>query len=89
MFFFFSDSFENGITREKVLAKCSGNASNAWTNMWNKMMEERAGVERQNSKKGFEKMGVPAAWREFSWFRILRPFVFKGGRPDLENSKLV
>ena len=27
----------------------------AWTNMWNKMMEEKAGVERQNSKKGFEK----------------------------------
>ena len=27
--------------------------SNAWTNMWNKRMEERVRVERQNSKKGF------------------------------------
>ena len=31
------------------------NVSNAWANMWNKMMEEKAGAERQNSKKGFEK----------------------------------
>ena len=31
--------------------------SNALTNMRNKMMEEKAGVERQNSKKGFEKNG--------------------------------
>ena len=30
------------------------------------MMEEKAGVERQNSKKGFEK-------NELSWFRILLP----------------
>ena len=32
--------------------------SNAWTNMWNKVMEEnleKVGVERQNSKKGLEK----------------------------------
>ena len=37
--------------------RCSGifNVLKAWTNMWNKMMEEKAGVERQNSKKGFEK----------------------------------
>ena len=28
---------------------------NAWTNMLNKMMEEKAGVKRHNSKKGFEK----------------------------------
>ena len=28
---------------------------------WNKMMEEKAGVERQNYKEGFERMSVPAA----------------------------
>ena len=91
MSFVFSDPCENGITREKVLAKCSGksplsehlgfqsdasgifNASNAWTNMWNKMMKEKAGAERQNFKKGFDRMSMPAAWREYSWFRIFLP----------------
>ena len=29
--------------------------------MWNKMMEEMGGVERQNSKKRFERMSMPAA----------------------------
>ena len=40
-----------------VSKRCSGffNVSNAWINLWNRMMEEKAGVERQNSKKGFEK----------------------------------
>ena len=40
-----------------VQKQCSGifNVSNAWTNTWNKMMEEKGGVDRQNSKKGFEK----------------------------------
>ena len=38
--------------------------------MWNKMMEEKAGVERQNSKKGFERISMPPAWREFPWFWI-------------------
>ena len=28
---------------------------------WYKMMEEKAGVERQNYKEGFERMSVPAA----------------------------
>ena len=60
---------ENGITREKVLAKCSGespfseylgfqidfNVSNAWTNMWNKTMQEKDGTERHNSKKRSER----------------------------------
>ena len=32
----------------------------AGTNMWNKMMEEKVGVERQNSKKGFERMSMSA-----------------------------
>ena len=31
------------------------NVSNAWANMWIKIMEENEGVERQNSKRGFEK----------------------------------
>ena len=59
----------------RVPNRCSGifNASNSLTNMWNKMMEEKAGIERQNSKKGFERMSMPAAWREFSLFRILLP----------------
>ena len=43
-----------------VPKRCFGisNVSNAWTNMWNKVMEEnleKVGVERQNSKKGLEK----------------------------------
>ena len=42
--------------------------------LWNKNRlqddEEKAGVAKQNSKKGFEKMSMPAAWRAFSWFRI-------------------
>ena len=43
--------------------------------MWNKMMEEKAGVERQNSKKEFETMSMTAAWREFKfyWLRIEQP----------------
>ena len=47
---------KNRVSRPK---RCSGifNASNAWTNM----KEEKAGVERQNSKKGFERMRMPAA----------------------------
>ena len=60
-----------------VPKRCSGifNVSNAWTNMWNKMMEEKAGVERQNSKKEFETMSMTAAWREFKfyWLRIEQP----------------
>ena len=41
---------------------CSGifNMWNAGINMWNKMMEEKAGVERQNSNKGFERMSMSA-----------------------------
>ena len=34
--------------------------SNAWTNMWNTMTEDKAEVERQNSKKGFERMSMLA-----------------------------
>ena len=42
----------------RVSKRCTGtfNVSNVWTTiMWNKMMEENVGVERQKSKKGFEK----------------------------------
>ena len=38
-----------------------------------KMMEEKAGVERQNSKRGFERMRMPAACWNFPWFRIFLP----------------
>ena len=31
--------------------------SNAWTNLWNHMMEETAGVKTQKSKKGIKKNG--------------------------------
>ena len=70
-----SDSYENGRTKEKLLAKCSGKSpfsKHPWfqsdalefstcqmlgqtcgTSL--KMMEEKAWVERQNSKKGLEK----------------------------------
>ena len=34
-------------------------------NMWNNMTEGKAVVEKQNSKKGFERMCMPAAWREY------------------------
>ena len=56
----------------RVPKQCSGisNVLNAWINMWNKMIEEKAGVERQNSKKGFQRRSMPAAWREFLWFQI-------------------
>ena len=41
----------------RVPKGCSGsfNLSNAWTNMWNKMMDEKAGVKRQRggSFRGF------------------------------------
>ena len=66
-----SHSFENGITREKELAKrssefliipwqsnrCTGNfnVSNAWKTCKNNTMEEKAGVRKRNSKKRFEK----------------------------------
>ena len=94
--FVFSDSCENCITSEKVLAKCWGKSPfleylgfQAWKdalefsmcqmceqNMLNKMMEEKAGAERQNSKKGFEKNGyssIVESLREFLWFQIPLP----------------
>ena len=54
----------------RVPKKCSGifNVSNAWTNMCNKTIEEKAGlrgsIARKESKE-IERMSMPAAWREF------------------------
>ena len=83
MSFVCSDSCEIGITREKVLAKCSGKLPfldylGFQSELWNfqcvkcldKHVEQddgrKSGAERQNSKKGSERMRMPAAWREFS-----------------------
>ena len=68
MSFVCSDSCENGIKIEKVLAKAQANfgqitflrvsrfkVSKTWTNSCDNMVEEKAGVEKQNSKKGIEK----------------------------------
>ena len=54
--------------------QCTGifKASNAWKSMWNKMMEGKAGVKKQNSKNGFDSeknehtCTGPAVSREFS-----------------------
>ena len=50
-----------------VPKRCSGifNVSNAWTNKWNKMMEEKEGVKRQNCKKGFEKNELACNMQRF------------------------
>ena len=44
------------------------NVSKTWTNTWNKMVEEKAGVERQNSKKGFEKNEHACSVERVLWF---------------------
>ena len=41
--------------------------------MWSNIMEEKARIEMQNSKKGFERMSMHALWREFWWFLIGLP----------------
>ena len=68
MSFVCPDSCENGTTREKTLAKCSGKSPfsvswvpmrcsgifyllNAWTNMKNKMMEEKEGLRGRIPRK--------------------------------------
>ena len=51
-------------------------------------MDEKAGVERKNSKKGFKKdEHMPAAWREFSSFRILLPVRFSSWQARLGKFK--
>ena len=51
--------------------------SNTWTNLWNNIVEENVGIQRQNSKpnprKDSKRMSMPAAWREFCGFRIGLP----------------
>ena len=63
----------------------------AWANMWNKMMEETSGVERQNSKKGFEKnwhfCSVEGVFVVLDLTATVCQSVFQGGQPYLENSK--
>ena len=57
---------------------------------WNKMMEEKAGAERQNSKRGFERMSMPALWPcSVEGVFVVPDLSFKGGRPVSENSRLV
>ena len=55
----------------RVPKQCTGSfkLSNAWTKLWNKLMEDKEGVKKQNFRKGFEK-NEPLAWGEFSKFRI-------------------
>ena len=61
-----------------VPKQCSGifNVSNAWTNMWNKLMEKRQGSRGRTPRKDLKRMSMPAVWtllREFSWFQIPLP----------------
>ena len=56
------------------------------------MVEEKAGVEKENSKTGFEKNEHAYIVEGVSWVSDSTaqcPSVFKGGRPCSENSKLV
>ena len=47
--------------------------SNTCTNLWNNMVEENAGVEKQNSKKGFEKNEHACIVEGVLGFRIFLP----------------
>ena len=62
--------------------------SNTWTILCNNMVEEKAGIEKQNSKKGFEKNEHACSW-SFVGFRFHCQSIFKGGQLDKETSKLV
>ena len=37
------------------------------------MIEKKAGVQKQNSRKDLKRMSMPAAWREFCGFPIALP----------------
>ena len=62
--FVVSDSYENSITREKELAKGSGQQYLGFQSdaleistcqmKWNKMTLEKPGAKKQNCKKGFD-----------------------------------
>ena len=54
------------------------------------MLGKHVEQERQNSKKGFEMNGHACSGeRSFRGFGLDLLSVFKDGRPDSENSKLV
>ena len=75
----------------RVPKRCSGifKVSNAWTSTWNKIMEENAGVERQNSKKGFEKNEHACSVEGVFVVLDLSASPDLKLQPDSENSKLV
>ena len=62
--------------------------SNTWTILCNNMVEEKAGIKKQNSKKGFEKNEHACSW-SFVGFGFHCQSIFEGGQPDYENSNLV
>ena len=56
------------------------------------MVKEKAGINNQIPRKNSKRLSMPPSWREILslvGFRFHCPSIFKGGRPDLENSKLV
>ena len=72
----------------------------AWTKLWDKMMQEKAVIKKQKSKKGFEKnehvcsMDSVTAWREFFLVTVsdstARPLLRLAGltRTNQSSSKL-
>ena len=58
--------------------------SNAWTNMWNKMMEKKRGLRGRIPRKDLKRMSMPAVWRSFRVFSSFCPSVFKGGLPTFK-----
>ena len=79
----------------QVPKQCTGifTVSNAWTNLWNKKMEGKARVEKQNSVKGFDKnehtcsvegVFVVLDWTAHPYFKVACPL-----QPNSENSKIV
>ena len=60
--------------------------SNTCTNLYNNMLEEKAGSRSRIQRKDSKRMSMPECGGN-CWVSA-RP-VFKGGWPDSENSKLV
>ena len=63
--------------------------SNTCMNLCNNMVEEKAGVEKQNSKKGFEKNEHACIVEGVLGFLIFCPSGIVRGQARLGNSKLV
>ena len=63
--------------------------SNTCTNLCNNMVEEKAGEEKQNSKKTFENNVHSCIVEGVLGFRISACLEYQGCQPYLENSKLV